>query len=103
MRARSLAVSSKQQRAAAWTPSSSHSEGGSLDAGGASEDEGGKHKSERVIISSSIWNDDNASGIREPLKGPYTGPMTINVYPAGKDTPPVDGSYTIENVPPGNY
>ncbi|EJK45727.1 hypothetical protein THAOC_35645 [Thalassiosira oceanica] len=39
--ARSLAVSSEQR--AAWTPSSS--DRGSLDAGGASEDEGGMHKS----------------------------------------------------------
>ncbi|EJK44186.1 hypothetical protein THAOC_37298 [Thalassiosira oceanica] len=42
--ARSLAVSSKQR--AVWTPTSSHSDGGSLDAGGAggaSEDEGGRH------------------------------------------------------------
>ena len=61
-------------------------------------------------ISSSVWNDDNANGIREPIEGPYTGPMTVNVYPVGENTPvastttnPVDGSYTIENVDPGEY
>ncbi|EJK68257.1 hypothetical protein THAOC_10582, partial [Thalassiosira oceanica] len=72
--ARSLAVSSKQR--AVWTPTSSHSDGGSLDAGGAggaSEDEGGMHISRSGGADDEAANEtaDEATDRGAPYKAPH--------------------------------
>ncbi|EJK62799.1 hypothetical protein THAOC_16572, partial [Thalassiosira oceanica] len=67
--ARSLALSSEQR--AAWTPSSS--DRGSLDAGGASEDEGGMHKSRSGGADDEAANEtaDEATDRGAPYKAPH--------------------------------
>ena len=65
-------------------------------------------------ITSVVFNDANANGIFDPDEGPYLdGPVTVNLYPASNPdgapvasastSPSADGSYTLPEVPPGNY
>ena len=63
-------------------------------------------------ISSYVWKDLNSNGIQDDGEGPYTGEMTVNLYLASDPngtpvatttTDPVDGSYTLPNVTPGEY
>ena len=36
-------------------------------------------------VISSVWNDVDSDGIRDPQEGPFTGQMTVNVYPVGNN------------------